>query len=59
MLSRAIEVFEDREAAERWLECPSRPLGNVAPSDLLALESEAGMHKVLAELIAIEHGLPL
>lgn len=55
--ARALEVFEDAKAAENWFQTPSRPLGNIAP--LTLLDSDEGLRRVLAELCAIEYGLPI
>ena len=54
---RATEVFEDAVIAELWLREPSIPLGGIHPIDLLG--SEEGLRQILAELTAIEHGLPI
>ena len=55
--ARALEVFEDAKAAEHWIQTPSMPLGDVAP--LVLLDSDDGLRRVLSELGAIEHGLPI
>ncbi len=53
--SLAEEVFEDREAARRWLRKPNRALVGRAPLSLL--DTEAGTGLVLDVLRRIEHGL--
>lgn len=55
--ARALDVFEDAKAAERWFQTPSLSLGNIAPQTLL--DSDEGLRRVLAELCAIEYGLPI
>lgn len=54
--ARAVDVLDDAAEAERWLRRPSVMLGVVCPLELLTTDD--GLRKVLAELTAIEHGLP-
>lgn len=53
---RARDAFGDADAAERWLVNVSVPLG-AAPIELLG--TEGGLARILKELAAIEHGLPI
>ena len=55
--ARALEIFEDEKVAAHWIQTPNVSLGNVAP--LILLDSDAGLRRVLAELSAIEYGLPI
>ena len=55
--ARALEIFEDAETAAHWIQTPNVSLGNVAP--LILLDSDEGLRRVLAELSAIEYGLPI
>ncbi|THD02730.1 hypothetical protein B1810_12445 [Panacagrimonas perspica] len=55
--ARALEILEDAKAAAHWIETPNVSLGNVAP--LILLDSDEGLRRVLAELSAIEYGLPI
>jgi len=52
--SRAIDVFEDREKAIRWLTKPNRALGDCDPLSLL--DTDVGTQTVEEELLRIEHG---
>lgn len=52
---RATEVFEDRDAALRWLKRPNRALAGEAP--LRLLDTEIGAESVMDLLGRIEHGV--
>ncbi len=52
---RATEVFEDRNAALRWLKRPNRALAGEAP--LRLLDTEVGAESVMDLLGRIEHGV--
>jgi putative toxin-antitoxin system antitoxin component (TIGR02293 family) len=52
---RAAEVFEDRDAAVRWLRQPNRALGGEVPLGLL--DTEIGAESVADLLGRIEHGV--
>lgn len=54
---RALDVFEVQTAADVWLRTPSVPLGGIAPMDLA--DTDEGVSRILAELSAIEYGIPL
>lgn len=53
---RATDVFENASVAEEWLRSPCPALGGRVPIRLF--EEAEGLRVVLAELTAIEHGLP-
>lgn len=50
----AHEVFEDQDAAARWMSAPNKALGNVAP--ILLCETEIGAKQVRRVLHALEWG---
>ena len=54
-LNLAEEIFEDVDAAMRWLRSPKRAFGNVAPLDLLA--TSAGAEEVDLRLHQSMHGM--
>lgn len=53
--SRALEVFNSKDKALRWLKYPSVALGNNIPIDLL--DTSSGIEMVLDELGRIEYGI--
>lgn len=55
VVSRAAEVFGEREKAARWLRKPNRALGDVTP--LSQLDTDAGTRQVEAVLGRLEHGV--
>jgi len=55
VVRRAAEVFEDRDAALRWLRRPNRALGGEVP--LRLLDTEIGAESVTDLLGRIEHGV--
>lgn len=55
VLSRAIEVLEDEEAAKAWLQREIRSLGGVSPLSLL--DTDAGVDLVMDTLGRIEYGI--
>ena len=55
LYDKALEVFEDEQAAERWLKAPARGLGEVVP--LMYAKTELGAQEVERLLIRIEHGV--
>ena len=55
LYDRALEVFEDTEAAEKWLKEPARGLGNASP--LNYAKTELGAREVERLLTRIEHGI--
>jgi putative toxin-antitoxin system antitoxin component (TIGR02293 family) len=50
----AVQVFGEGETAAKWLNRPSRPLGNESP--LRLLDTDAGSQQVERELLQIQHG---
>lgn len=54
-LALAEEIFEDIDAAMRWLRRPKRAFGNVAPLDLIATSS--GAEEVDLRLHQSMHGM--
>ena len=52
---RALEVFEDQQAAEKWLKEPARGLGEAIP--LKYARTELGAHEVERLLTRIEYGV--
>ena len=55
LYDKALEVFEDEQAAETWLKAPARGLGGVIP--LIYAKTELGAQEVEKLLIRIEHGV--
>ena len=55
LYDRALEVFEDQHAAEKWLKEPARGLGEAIP--LKYARTELGAQEVERLLIRIEHGV--
>ncbi len=55
LYDKALEVFEDEQAAEKWLKSPARGLGEVIP--LIYAKTELGAQEVEKLLIRIEHGI--
>jgi putative toxin-antitoxin system antitoxin component (TIGR02293 family) len=55
LYDKALEVFEDEQAAEKWLKTPARGLGDTSP--LMYAKSELGSQEVERLLIRIEHGV--
>ncbi len=53
--ARAVEVFEDRDKAVKWLKYPSHALGGVTP--ISCLDNFSGIELVLDELGRIEYGV--
>jgi uncharacterized protein (DUF2384 family) len=53
-LDRAVEVFGDKDRAERWLEKMSGTLGN-SPKGLLA--DDEGLNRVLRHIKSVELAL--
>ncbi len=57
LVERGTRTFGDREVFMAWLGDESPGLGGKRPMDLI--RSITGMHLVMDELLAIEHGMPL
>lgn len=55
LLTLAIEVFEDHDAAAEWLKTPQRALNNAVPLDIAT--TDIGARDVEALLGRIEHGV--
>jgi putative toxin-antitoxin system antitoxin component (TIGR02293 family) len=55
LYDRALEVFDDQQAAEKWLKEPARGLGEAIP--LKYAKTELGAQEVERLLIRIEHGV--
>ena len=55
LYDQALEVFEDQQAAEKWLKEPARGLGEAIP--LKYARTELGAREVELLLIRIEHGV--
>jgi putative toxin-antitoxin system antitoxin component (TIGR02293 family) len=55
LYDQALEVFEDQQAAEKWLKEPARGLGQAIP--LKYARTELGAREVERLLIRIEHGV--
>jgi putative toxin-antitoxin system antitoxin component (TIGR02293 family) len=55
LYDKALEVFEDEQAAEKWLKTPARGLGEASP--LMYAKTELGAQEVERLLIRIEHGV--
>ena len=55
LYDKALEVFEDEEAAEKWLKEPARGLGGVIPLEYA--KTEIGAQEIEKLLIRIEHGV--
>ena len=55
LYDKALQVFEDEEAAEKWLKEPARGLGGVIP--LVYAKTELGAQEIEKLLIRIEHGV--
>ena len=55
LYDKALEVFEDEEAAEKWLKEPVRGLGGVIPLEYA--KTELGAQEIEKLLIRIEHGV--
>jgi putative toxin-antitoxin system antitoxin component (TIGR02293 family) len=55
LYDKALEVFEDEQAAEKWLKKPARGLGEVIP--LIYAKTELGAQEVEKLLVRIEHGV--
>lgn len=53
--ARAVEVFEDKNKAVKWLKYPSHALGGITP--LSCLDNFSGIELVLDELGRIEYGV--
>jgi putative toxin-antitoxin system antitoxin component (TIGR02293 family) len=53
--ARTLEVFEDRDKAQRWLAKPCRALGGKIPFSLLG--TKPGVESVCDELSRIEYGV--
>ena len=53
--ARAVEVFEDPDAAVKWLKYPSPALGGITP--LSCLDNFSGIELILDELGRIEYGV--
>ncbi len=53
--ARAVNVFEDRDRAVKWLKYPSHALGGVTP--ISCLDNFSGIELVLDELGRIEYGV--
>ena len=54
-IARAVEVFEDEQAAMNWLKTPNAALGGSAPISLL--DTELGSVAVVSTLGRIENGV--
>ena len=55
LYDRALEVFEDQQAAEKWLKEPARGLGDAIP--LRYARTELGAREVERLLTRIEYGV--
>lgn len=55
LLTLAVEVFEDQQAAVEWLKSPQRALSNAIPLDIAV--TDIGAREVEALLGRIEHGV--
>ena len=55
LYDKALEVFEDEEAAEKWLKESARGLGGVIPLEYA--KTELGAQEIEKLLIRIEHGV--
>ena len=55
LYDKALEVFEDEQAAETWLKAPARGLGEAIP--LIYAKTELGAQEVEKLLVRIEHGI--
>jgi putative toxin-antitoxin system antitoxin component (TIGR02293 family) len=55
VITRAVEVIGDRDAALRWMGTPVRALGYATPISLLS--KPEGKESVLAVLTRLEHGV--
>jgi len=55
LLTLAVDVFEDQDAATEWLKSPQRALGNAVPLDIAT--TDIGAREVEALLGRIEHGV--
>lgn len=55
VVAHAVEVFEDEEAAQRWLGKPNRALGGRTPLHLL--DTDAGVTHVDEVLTRIDYGI--
>ena len=55
LYDKALEVFEDEEAAEKWLKEPARGLGGVIPLEYA--KTELGAQEIEKLLSRIEHGV--
>ena len=55
LYDKALEVFEDEEAAEKWLKEPARGLGGVIPLEYA--KTKLGAQEIEKLLIRIEHGV--
>jgi putative toxin-antitoxin system antitoxin component (TIGR02293 family) len=53
--ARAVEVFEDRDKAVKWLKYPSHALGGVTP--ISCSDNFSGIELILDELGRIEYGV--
>lgn len=55
LLTLAVDVFEDQQAAVEWLKSPQRALDNAIPLDIAV--TDIGAREVEALLGRIEHGV--
>ena len=55
LYDKALEVFEDEKAAEKWLKEPATGLGGVIPLEYA--KTELGAQEIEKLLIRIEHGV--
>lgn len=55
LYDKALDVFEDEEAAENWFKKPARGLAGIPP--LRYADTELGAQEVEKLLIRIEHGV--
>lgn len=55
IVKQALELFEDRDEAQRWLSTPKEALGGLTP--LQALVTNAGANKVQEMLYRAEYGI--
>jgi putative toxin-antitoxin system antitoxin component (TIGR02293 family) len=53
--ARAVEVFEDRDKAVKWLKHPSHALGGITP--ISCLDNFSGIELILDELGRMEYGV--
>jgi len=55
VIAKGMEVFEDEDDFNRWLDTENQALGNEKPIDLL--DSSIGREQLIHVLNAVEHGI--